>query len=225
MQRESLGIATEDVAGSRNMEKSTGVKKIFEQLFLLLEKRKLEYLNQKAELIKYFAPPLFFFVFMILIYEVFDGMFFDGGIEDYIVPLAFWVYVQKNTVQIMYEKSTRLQEAMRMMGMSDVAYWTSYIISDGIIFGFILSMLCAILSTYGLFNNGNFGAIFGLIWLFCISSLPFTFFLSAFFDTPQTTGQATLGILLGKSIVHFCQHLLHIRRFLRFVCGPRHLHI
>jgi hypothetical protein len=198
MERESLSIANDD-EGGRKVIKSSGMRKVVEQILLLLEKRKLEYLNQKIELVKYFVPPLFFFLFMILIYEVFTGTFFDGGIEDYVVPLAFWVYVQKNTVQIMYEKSTRLQEAMRMMGMSDVAYWTSYIISDGIIFGFVLSMLCAILSTYGLFNNGNFGAIFGLIWLFCISSLPFTFFLSAFFDTPQTTGQATLGILLGES--------------------------
>jgi hypothetical protein len=141
---------------------------------------------------------LFFFLFMILIYEVFTGLFYDGGIEDYIVPLAFWVFVQKNTVHIMYEKSARLQEAMRMMGMSDIAYYTSYIISDGIVFGFILAMLCSIMSTGGLFNDGNFGDIFGLIWVFCISSLPFTFFLCSFFDSPQTAGQATLGILLGR---------------------------
>jgi hypothetical protein len=64
--------------------------------------------------------------------------------------------------------------------------------------GFMVTLFCCILSTYGLFNSGNFGDIFGLLFLFCIASAPFGFFLCSFFDTPQTAGQATLGILLGE---------------------------
>lgn len=170
--------------------------KLYSQIYLLLWKRYVEIRNQKYEWLKYLGPPALFFLFMILLYEVFD-FFYSGGIEDYLVPLGFWIFVQKNIVNIMFEKSTRLQESMRMMGLSDTAYWISYFISDGIILGFIVSMFCSILSTYGLFNNGNFGAIFGLLFLFCIASAPFGFFLCSFFDTPQTAGQVTLGILLG----------------------------
>jgi hypothetical protein len=172
--------------------------KILKQIQLLLWKRYVEIMNQRFELLKYLGPPGLYFLLMILLYEVF-GFFSGGGIEDYLVPLAFWIFIQKNVVNIMFEKATRLQESMRMMGLSDTAYWISYFISDGIILGFIVSMFCCILSTYGLFNDGNFGAIFALLFLFCIAASPFGFFLCSFFDTPQTAGQITLGILLGMS--------------------------
>lgn len=178
------------------------IVKITSQLKLLLWKRRVEIFNQKWELVKYLAPPGLFFILMILLYAVFD-LFYDGGIEDYIVPLAFWVFIQKNVVNIMFEKSTRLQESMRMMGLSDTAYWVSYFISDGIVLGFLVTLFCCILSTYGLFNQANFGAIFALLFLFCIASAPFGFFLCSFFDTPQTAGQATLGILLGIIYILF----------------------
>jgi hypothetical protein len=170
--------------------------KIMKQIKLLLWKRKVEIFNQRYELVKYLGPPGLFFLFMILLYEVLG--LGQGGIEEYIVPLAFWIFLQKNVVNIMYEKWSRLQESMRMMGLSDTAYWISYFISDGIILGFLVTFFCCILSTYGLFNSGNFGEIFALLFLFCIASAPFGFFLCSFFDTPQTAGQATLGILLGN---------------------------
>lgn len=89
---------------------------------------------------------------------------------------------------------------MRMMGLSDVAYWASYFLFDGLFVGFILSFVCCLFSTGGLFNDANFGTLLGLFLCFCFSSVTFCFFISAFFDTPQTAGQALLAILLGKYI-------------------------
>ena len=147
------------------IQKTPVIIKIITQLKLLLWKRRVEIMNQKYEIIKYFFPPFLFFILMILLYSVFK-LFSSGGIEDYLVPLAFWIFIQKTIINIMYEKSTRLQESMRMMGLSDLAYWISYFISDGIILGFLLSLFCCIISLYGLFNNGNFGSIFILLYLF-----------------------------------------------------------
>ena len=84
-----------------------------------------------------------------------------------------------------------------MMGLSDFAYWVSYFLTDGIILGFILSLVCTILTVGGLFNSGGFGAIFGLFLVFCLAAVPFGFFLTAFYDTPQSCGQATFGLLAG----------------------------
>jgi hypothetical protein len=109
----------------------------------------------------------------------------------------------------MYEKSSKVQESMRMMGLSDFAYWTSYFISDGIITGLILSFLCAIMAVGGeLFNSGNFGAILGYLFMFCLSSTTFCFFLTAFFDSPQTASQATLAILIGMVLADLLQYEL-----------------
>lgn len=167
------------------------------QIKLLLWKRYKESTKSRWELIKVLMPAILFFVLIILIYEAVS--FFNGGaIEPFLVPLAFWVFVQRIVVHIMYEKNSRLQESMRMMGLSDLAYWTSYFISDGIILGFILSFVCSIMTVGGLFDNANFGVVLGFLFCFCLSAVPFSFFLCAFFDTPQTSGQATIGILMGK---------------------------
>jgi hypothetical protein len=44
----------------------------------------------------------------------------------------------------MNEKHTRVQEAMRMMGLQDIAYWVSYFLFDGVAIGLLLSFVCAL---------------------------------------------------------------------------------
>eukprot|EP01032_Pedospumella_encystans_P032039 gene32039-36170_t len=171
------------------------------QVKLLLWKRYLESTKSKWDLLKVLLPAVLFFILMILLYAVFD-FFAAGAIEPFLVPLAFWIYIQRIVVQIMFEKSSRLQESMRMMGLSDVAYYTSYFISDGVILGFLLSFLVTLFTVGGLFNGANFGVILGFLFVFCLSAIPFAFFVCAFFDTPQTSGQATLGILFGFFIIY-----------------------
>lgn len=197
-------------------------EKLFFQIKLLLWKRYAESTKSKWELVTLFLPSVLFFVLLLLIYAVFDGLFSPDGVEPFFVPFAFWIFVQRIVVQIMYEKSTRLQESMRMMGLSDIAYWSSYFISEGIITGFTLSFLCAIFTGGTLFNHANFGLILGLFFIFCLSAVPFAFLLCAFFDTPQTSGQATLAILFGIGSIKFNHIILvnvNIIIFFRILCG------
>ena len=91
---------------------------------------------------------------------------------------------------------------MRMMGMWDVSYWSALFLSEGVIYGLLLSLSCAIFTTGGLYNDGKFGAIFGLFFCFCLSVVPFSFFVCAFFDTPQSAGICSLLVLLGLYIVY-----------------------
>ena len=169
---------------------------LFFQIKLLVWKRYLETTKSKWDLLKVIIPAVLFFILMLLLYGLIK-MFAAGGLEEFLVPLAFWIYMQRIVVQIMFEKSNRLQESMRMMGLSDVAYWTSYFVSEGVVLGFVLSFTLSIISTGGLFNDGSFGAILGFLFVFCLSAVPFCFFICAFFDTPQTSGQATFGLLFG----------------------------
>lgn len=174
------------------------INKILFQIRLLVWKRWRESTKSKWEIFKVVFPAMLFFSLLLLIYKVFKGLFFPDGAEAFIVPLAFWIYMQRIVVQIMHEKATRLHESMRMMGLSDVAYWTSYFLFDGLFVGFILSFICCLFSTGGLFNSANFGTLLGMFLSFCLSSVTFCFFICAFFDTPQTAGQVLLAILLGK---------------------------
>lgn len=179
-----------------------GFEKFFYQIKLLIWKRHCENTKSKWDLLKIILPALMFFALLILIYSVFD-FFADGGLESFFVPFAFWIYLQRLVVQIMYEKSSRLQESMRMMGLSDSAYWISYFIYDGVIIGFVLSFLCTFMTIGGvLFNAANFGVILGFLFVFCLASTTFGFFMTAVFDNPQTSSQATLALLVGFYVVY-----------------------
>ena len=85
--------------------------KFIEQLLLLMWKRRLELFSNKTEVLKTFLPPTLFFILLVLFKETLDL----EKVEEYMVPLSFWVFIQKNVVAITYEKSARLQEAMSMM--------------------------------------------------------------------------------------------------------------
>ena len=172
------------------------------QLKLLIWKRYLESTKSRWELAKLFVPAIMFFLLIVLVYSVMKGLFFDDGLEPFLVPLAFWVYVQRIVVHIAYEKNAKLQESMRMMGLNDVVYWTSYFLWDGIIIGFSLSFILTLFTVGGLFNAANFGVILGLLFVFCLSAVSFSFFLCSFFSSPQSAGQGVLGVLLGCYVLY-----------------------
>jgi len=176
-------------------------EKFVYQVKLLLWKRYAESTKSKWDLLKVVIPAILFFILIILVYNVFTGLFNDGGLEPFLVPFAFWIFMQRLLVHIMYEKSNRLQESMKMMGLSESAYWVSYFLSDGVILGFAVSFICCLFTVGGMFNDANFGVILGFFFIFCLSSVTFCFFLSAFFDTAQTSGQALLAILLGNTFL------------------------
>jgi hypothetical protein len=60
------------------------------QIRLLLRKRYLELMNRKLDVFYLTFPPLLFFSLAILLYSVIP-IFFKDGIEEYIIPVGFWV--------------------------------------------------------------------------------------------------------------------------------------
>ena len=195
--------------------------KVYSQILLLLWKRHTEISKNNWEYFRAIAPPVIFFILTILSYETL-GILAQGAVEPFLVPLGFFVFSQRIVVQIMYEKSNRLQEAMKMMGLLDLSYWLGYFITEAIITGFVVSFLCSIVSAGGLFNGAGFGTILGILFVYCLAVVPFCFFLTCFFDTPQTAGQAALAVLFGKKLPleFMCCYLIFVSLF-RLLCGLR----
>ena len=148
------------------------------QVKLMLEKRYIEVVQYRSEMLKLLIFPMGFVSLCILLYNVFP-LFLPGGAEPFIIPIGFWVFIQRIVVLIVYEKSQKLQEALKMMGMTQSAYYLAYFVSEGLISGLIIAVACACLSlahasegdlgygTYGdhhLFNNGSYGDIFSLFF-------------------------------------------------------------
>mmetsp|Transcript_6715 Transcript_6715/g.15361 ORF Transcript_6715/g.15361 Transcript_6715/m.15361 type:complete len:1436 (+) Transcript_6715:45-4352(+) len=196
-----MGVMLSEMDTTKKVQPRGLVPKLLFQIKLLLWKRYLESTKSKWDLLKVIIPALLIFALVILCYSQFT-FFSENMLEPFLVPFAFWIFIQRLVVHIMFEKSSRLQESMRMMGLSDLAYWTSYVISDGVVLGFLLSFLCTIFTVGGLFQGANFGVILGFLFVFCLAAVPFSFFLTAFFDTPQTSGQATLGVLLASYVMY-----------------------
>lgn len=213
------------VSQEGNKHHRLGMEKFLFQVRLLMWKRFRETTKNKWELGRVVFPPLLLLALVHLLYSVpgLKDLFNPGVVEPFFVPFGFWIYVQRIVVQIMFEKSSRMQESMRMMGLSDAAYWISYFLYDGVFIGFVVSFLCAVISSGGLFDNANFGIVLGMFFVFCLSATCFGFFLTAFFDTPQTSGQATLALLLGKYLIFgiidiffFLHNLIFLQGFTLF---------
>ena len=77
------------------------------QIKLLAWKRYAENTKDKMDLVKLYVPPMLFFTLMVLVYETLDGLFFDDGLEPFLVPLTFWIFIQKLVVHLMAEKNSR----------------------------------------------------------------------------------------------------------------------
>ncbi len=170
------------------------------QVKLMMWKRNLELTNQKYEIYFYTLPPLMGVLLLVLLYNSFE-VFPSGTFEAYIVPISTWVFSVKVIVAIVHEKSSKLHESMKMMGLHETSYWLSYFLYDGILIGGILSFLSGLLSLAHVFD-GNVFNVFFFYLLYCMSMVTFVFFISVFFDTPASASQGILAINIAFYVVY-----------------------
>ena len=149
----------------------------------------------------FFGLPFLVFFMIWLLYETF-GIDSNGVIELLVAPFAFIMVLQLTCVSLVNEKSTRLRESMRMMGMREIPYWLSYLIADGVVMNLMLSLFLSVFTVAcGLFNGVEFGEIFFFFFSYCLSLTALAFALSSTLDAPQTAGQvAFLTLISGLAI-------------------------
>ena len=159
--------------------------------------------------------PLAMVFLLITIYELLLGSSYNGALEHMFMPFALIVTIPALTTTVVAEKSTRLLESMKMMGLDETAYWMHIVLMEGFIYGTILGFLVACGSKVPQLwdsDNGLFGnAGFGYIWLcttgYMISSVPFSFFMSVFFDKPKTAGQISFLLVLASIVFGFAYNM------------------
>ena len=149
----------------------------------------------------YFGLPFVVFFMIWILYETF-GIDSNGIIELLVAPFAFIMVLQLTCVSLVSEKSTRLRESMRMMGMREMPYWLSYLVADGIAMNLMLSLfLAAFSAACSLFNGTGFGDMLFFFFSYGLSLTALAFALSSTLDAPQTAGQiAFLTLVSGIAI-------------------------
>ena len=102
--------------------------------------------------------------------------------------------------RLLYEKERKITEGMKMMGMSNSAFYISWFLTYGII-SFISVLLTSLLFKL-FFVNSNFIILFLWEWLFVLCLLSQALFVSVFFTRPRS------GIMAGL-IFFFVQYYVN----------------
>ena len=98
--------------------------------------------------------------------------------------LVFLMPIYRFTSWIVSEKLNKTKDVSKSMGVSETSYWLSW-------FFFYLtgmtpvSIICALLMTYGVLQNANFGPVLVLLWLFGLSLFGYILLISSLFTKPS----------------------------------------
>ena len=98
---------------------------------------------------------------------------------------------------IVEEKETRTKETMKMMGLLDSVFISSWFISS--LLQFTLIAVCiTVLMHFTLFPNTTFSLLFFYFWLFILSEITFSFLITVFFSSAKVAG------IVGPLIIFAC---------------------
>ena len=119
--------------------------------------------------------------------------------------LVFSPYITVLLINLVLEKEQKLKEMMRIMGMSDVAYWFSWFSTYAILLLFAVLILNAIMVPGGLLGGSNYVVMVIAFYLFGLSIIMFAFLLTPFFKVAKTAGVVVslLTVALGAIAIPF----------------------
>ena len=90
-------------------------------------------------------------------------------------------------VNLVTEKEKKIKEGMKMMGLSDMAFWLSWFITYGIIM-LVTVLITAVISVLAILPNSNFFIVFIMYLGYGLSVISFSFMLTPFFNKAVVAG-------------------------------------
>ena len=112
---------------------------------------------------------------------------FSTSVSIYMV-IAFTPYVAVLLMNLVQEKENKLRELMRISGMSDAAYWFSWICTYAVIMLIAVLVLNVIAVPGGIFGKSNYAVMVILFYLYGLSLITFSMMLTPFFKNAKTAG-------------------------------------
>ena len=192
-----------------------------QQLRLLLWKTTIEKRRSWSAIAPSVIPLSMCFLLIVIYEAIVPG--YKGKIEQQFMPVALVIVIPTITTTVVAEKSTRLLESMKMMGLSEVAYFLNLLLVEGVLYGFFIGFLIACFAkipnawakdsdgnTAGLFDNANFGLVLITFWVYSIAAVPFGVFLSAFFDRPKLAAQVSKSVCFAVVIFQISYDMANV---------------
>lgn len=113
-------------------------------------------------------------------------MVFNKVIPLYVV-IAISQFITYLLVQIVGEKERKIKEGMKIMGLGELVFWSSWF-NIYAVYSVVLSVASTmILYILGVFNNTNWILIFLLVLMYSITVIFFSFMISPFFDKARVS--------------------------------------
>jgi hypothetical protein len=97
-------------------------------------------------------------------------------ILPFVMLLVYILPVGKMIERVVSEKESRARESMKIMGMSDAAYWLSWFLYYTIQVT-IISLLGMLILMFYVFPNSDFDMIFLYFWIYGMSLFGFIVFI------------------------------------------------
>jgi ATP-binding cassette subfamily A (ABC1) protein 3 len=107
-----------------------------------------------------------------------------SNLIGFLYCLAFISPVTKLVSTLVAEKETRIKEGMKMMGLSETAYFFSHF-TTAVLQAIIMGVVATIV-TSGVYKNSTKGYVFVYWWLYCMCIFCFCYLMSTFFSKART---------------------------------------
>jgi ABC-type multidrug transport system ATPase subunit len=117
-----------------------------------------------------------------------------GPLAGFFMCMSMLYPVSRFIKLIVEEKESRMKETMKIMGLKSSSLMLSWFISYFVIFT-LIAIICSILISLTFASYSSKFLVFILVFLFIISLIPFSFFVSVFFN------KAKLAAIVGPVVL------------------------
>ena len=144
---------------------------------------------------------------VVLAYRAFPAPAFEvdtiGLVLAALVPtyltFVFALQVRVLLTRLLEEKERKLRAAMRMMGLSDVVYLASWVVTATVKYGVLTLAVTAIVCGAGIFARSAPGVVIIFFSAFCLSCIAFCLAAAACFSSSRTGGAIGMAAYLLSS--------------------------
>ncbi|KAK5576635.1 hypothetical protein RB653_007779 [Dictyostelium firmibasis] len=127
-----------------------------------------------------------------------DGIFIDAG--SVFITAALMIFGFRLVTDLVIEKETKIRESMKMMGLNDLAYFTSWIITSLTTALPVNLLISIILKGSAVIYHANWGVVIFTLILYLLTLLLLAFILSMFFDKSKFCGLLSFVIIIAINI-------------------------
>ncbi|EGG24652.1 ABC transporter A family protein [Cavenderia fasciculata] len=144
-----------------------------------------------------------------------DAIYKDAGSVFY--TAALFMFAFKIITELVSEKEMKIREGMRMMGMNETAYFTSWIATSLIIALPITILIIIVVKGSAIVYHTGWGSVLLLFIFYLFTLLLLGFIASLFFDSSRFAGLISYGIAIGINIAGIFIAKAEVSKYVKFL--------